>query len=305
MYSVLLLNSTAGSINVTGTAESVAGYSNNINGSNKVNIFLTNFIGRIYIEGSLAINPSSNDWFPINIGVNQVYIQFPANFSTPLIGVTGVFSYNFNGSFMWARARVDRTYIIPQVTNANAVGFVDLIALSFNVYAPTGPNTALDEYRQYVGPTGLQGSTGPIGTPGSAANTGPTGPQVTGPTGAASVVTGPTGPTGPQVTGPTGATSVVTGPTGNIGPTGPQVTGPTGLGFTSSAHGNFTLDSQTFKTISDTSCTSNSVVIYSMVSQSGTITPGYPYTNAIVSGSGFNVVCISTDASTYNWLRLN
>jgi hypothetical protein len=37
------------------------------------------------------------------------------------------------------------------------------------------------------------------------------------------------GPTGPSVTGPTGAASTVTGPTGNMGATGPSVTGPTGL----------------------------------------------------------------------------
>jgi hypothetical protein len=71
---------------------------------------------------------------------------------------------------------------------------------------------------------------GPTGPTGAASNvTGPTGP--TGPTGAASTVTGPTGPrglTGP--TGPTGAASTVTGPTGATGPTGSAstVTGPTG-----------------------------------------------------------------------------
>jgi hypothetical protein len=56
--------------------------------------------------------------------------------------------------------------------------------------------------------------------------TGPTGAEgATGPTGAASTVTGPTGPTGAAstVTGPTGATgaaSTVTGPTGATGPQG-------------------------------------------------------------------------------------
>jgi hypothetical protein len=50
---------------------------------------------------------------------------------------------------------------------------------------------------------------------------------VTGPTGAASTVTGPTGSTGPVVTGPTGSTGPnITGPTGSIGSTG--IDGPTG-----------------------------------------------------------------------------
>jgi len=66
---------------------------------------------------------------------------------------------------------------------------------------------------------GVQGEAGPTGSVGA------TGPSVTGPTGAASTVTGPTGSTGPA--------STVTGPTGSVGPTGPSggptgSTGPTG-----------------------------------------------------------------------------
>jgi hypothetical protein len=67
-----------------------------------------------------------------------------------------------------------------------------------------------------IGPTGATGPTGSFGTgPTGAASiiTGPTGPMVTG-----AIITGPTGPTGG--TGPTGAISVVTGPTGRTGPTG-------------------------------------------------------------------------------------
>jgi len=67
---------------------------------------------------------------------------------------------------------------------------------------------------------------------------GPTGAVGTGPTGAASTVTGPTGsqgatgPTGLGSTGATGATSTVTGPTGRTGPTGIGSTGPTGAAST-------------------------------------------------------------------------
>ena len=83
-------------------------------------------------------------------------------------------------------------------------------------------------------------TTGPTGA--ASTVTGPTGPSVTGPTGAASTVTGPTGPTGPtgadsEVTGPTGPS--VTGPTGPTGadssvtgPTGASITGPTGAAST-------------------------------------------------------------------------
>jgi hypothetical protein len=75
---------------------------------------------------------------------------------------------------------------------------------------------------------GVQGEVGPTGSVGA------TGPSVTGPTGAASTVTGPTGSTGPA--------STVTGPTGSIGPTGPSggptgSTGPAGGAAISGANG--------------------------------------------------------------------
>ena len=74
-------------------------------------------------------------------------------------------------------------------------------------------------YTGYTGPTGAASTV-----------TGPTG--YTGYTGAASTVTGPTGYTG--YTGPTGAASTVTGPTGYTGYTGPTgAQGPTGYtGYT-------------------------------------------------------------------------
>jgi hypothetical protein len=117
------------------------------------------------------------------------------------------------------------------------------------VTGPTGPN-GRDGHKLYAGsgaPAANFGASGDFYVDTATANLygpkangawggafsiqgGPTGPSVTGPTGAASTVTGPTGATGPRVTGPTGAASSVTGPTGSAGPTGAasSVTGPTG-----------------------------------------------------------------------------
>jgi hypothetical protein len=308
MYSLILLNTTVGYINIVGTPQKAAGYTNSVGNSHTVSISLQNFVGRIYIEGSLASNPGQHDWFAIQFN-RQSFLQYPIDRSLPsshLTGDSGTYAYNFSGNFVWVRARIDRSYLVPVPADPYLVGCVQQIILNYGAIATgerdlnRGPQWQTPGWQGPPGPPAGNGLTGPLGPTGYP---GPTG--VTGPSG------GPTGATGyTGAIGPTGATSIITGPTGYtgaIGPTGATstITGPTGLGFTSSAHGNFTLNSQTFKTISDTSCTSNSVVIYSMVSQSGTITPGYPYTNAIVSGSGFNVVCITTDASTYNWLRLN
>jgi hypothetical protein len=98
------------------------------------------------------------------------------------------------------------------------------------IVIPTGPLT---------GPTGaasvVTGPTGPVQTGPTGADsvtTGPTGPVQTGPTGADSIITGPTGPVQTGPTGPTGADSIITGPTGPVqtGPTGSAsiTTGPTG-----------------------------------------------------------------------------
>lgn len=94
------------------------------------------------------------------------------------------------------------------------------LGVSGDFYLDTGNSYLYGPKASGTWPAGISIQGGP---------TGPTGPQVTGPTGAASVTTGPTGATGPQVTGPTGPS--VTGPTGATGvtgPTGASVTGPTG-----------------------------------------------------------------------------
>ena len=97
----------------------------------------------------------------------------------------------------------------------------------------TGPTGAAATGATGAPGVGSSGPTGPTGasTIGAtgASFTGPTGPAITGPAGAASMVTGATGPSGnpSTVSGPTGPASAVTGPTGSSGAAS-TVTGPTG-----------------------------------------------------------------------------
>jgi len=223
MYSIILLNTTAGTINVTGDKQKAAGYSNSIGNSHTVSITLNNFTGRVWIEGSLASDPTDSDWFPIPIGNGVPYAQFPVNPAAPtsyITGDSGTFVYSFSGNFIWVRARVDRTYLIPPPVDPFLVGSVMRIWMNYGAVAPAA-SLALSQGGSgpgEQGPPGPQGPTGPSGPggpPGTATNTGATGP------------TGPTGYMGPQ--GPTGADSTVTGPTGDRGVTGPQgVPGATG-----------------------------------------------------------------------------
>lgn len=251
MYSVTLLDSTTTEINVTGQKQKGAGYSDTIGCNHTVSISVMNFIGRIYVEGSLASEPTENDWFPINLNGTGDYIQFPLNPNLPTGsggGDTIVVAYSFSGNYVWLRARLNRDYLIPFPQDANYVGAVRYILLNYGSVSPAG----VPYYGQNT--AGVPGPAGPAGPQGANGSTGPTGAGATGPSGPAGPPGGPTGPTGPSgligsrgptgytgpfgtgPTGPTGPISTIPGPTG-VGPTGPTglastVTGPTGKGTT-------------------------------------------------------------------------
>jgi len=241
-----------------------AGYSNTIGCNHTVSISVINFIGRVYIQGSLASQPGPMDWFPINLIGDVPFVQFPQNPAAPTgqgNGDTGVVAFSFSGNYIWLRAVVDRSYLIPPPTDPALVGAVRYILLNYGAVSPAATGNGQANVPAINGiPFG--GKTGQVLAKNSNANydviwatenhtyvsnTAPTGtnvgdfwwndddgnlyinyqnawvPSVVGTPGPA----GPEGPTGPLggPTGPTGAASSVTGPTGY---TGPSITGPTG-----------------------------------------------------------------------------
>ena len=85
--SVILLNSTEGQINVTGMPVKAAGYYGSGVNFYTFAVYLDDFSGNIYIQGSLANDPSccnglEADWFDINLtGLTQYstgtnYLEF-------------------------------------------------------------------------------------------------------------------------------------------------------------------------------------------------------------------------------------
>lgn len=251
MFSVTLLDSTTTEINVTGSKQKGAGFSNTIGCNHTVSISVANFIGRVYIEGSLASDPGEDDWFPIKLRGNLDYLQFPLNPNAPTganNGDSGVTAWSFSGNYIWIRARVNRDYLRPVPQDTLYVGAVRYILLNYGAVSPAetvipGISSGGPGSQGPAGPMGPSGPAGPTGSTGYGA-TGPTGPfggppGDTGPTGSASNVTGPTGPGGTGPTGPRGFTGNnglpgPTGPTGRQGATGPHG-GPTGpTGFTGS-----------------------------------------------------------------------
>jgi hypothetical protein len=146
MYSVNVLNSTIGNINYIGQSQLTAGVSTLPESNNTITISLSNFIGRIYIEGSsVQTQPTNTEWYPITIGGNLNYIQYPYN-TTSIVGATGTFSYNFIGNFLWIRARIDRTYLNPQPTDPYILGFVHQIWINYGLVTNTNCDIISNNY---------------------------------------------------------------------------------------------------------------------------------------------------------------
>lgn len=180
MISVKLLGSTSDQINVTGIKQRGAGYNNSVGNNHTVSIGLINFTGRVYIQGSIASDPTDLDWFDIPIGRLTPYVQFPIDpaYPTGTTGDTGIVAYNFSGNYIWIRAKIDRTYLVPPPTDPYYVGSIQQILLNYGAIAGGSSTVSAPNAGGAMGPPGPQGPTGP-------SVTGPTGPTVTGPTGPA------------------------------------------------------------------------------------------------------------------------
>ena len=85
-------------------------------GLHTVSARVTNFVGRLYIEATLASSPAETDWFPLFLTSGATYYQFPQNSVAGIqdLSVTGgetaTVGFSFRVNAMYLRARVDRTY---------------------------------------------------------------------------------------------------------------------------------------------------------------------------------------------------
>ena len=143
------MDSTVGSLNYTGRAYKAAAWYGFSTGQYTCQIRIQNFTGRIFIEGSLATHPKSDeDWFAVNLNQHQQiyipnpqiipqpyapYLEFPLNTLAPNspdgIGDTRTVGSTFKSQMVWCRARIARDYIINP--NINILGWVGEIKLSF------------------------------------------------------------------------------------------------------------------------------------------------------------------------------
>lgn len=76
------------------------GYYGRSDGLHTAQITVSDMVGTIKIQGTLAVEPVDADWFDIT----------GAEYDSTADGRTGSFMYNFTGNFVWVRAYVTNFY---------------------------------------------------------------------------------------------------------------------------------------------------------------------------------------------------
>lgn len=114
-----------------------------------VQIVASNFRGLVSIEASIMNNPLENDWFHVPLN-GHPYVEYPRSLDNTIrayvpidlnntgtginaMGETSTVSFSFNGRFVWMRAKIDRSTVVP--TDASPlmiaqVGIIDRILLN-------------------------------------------------------------------------------------------------------------------------------------------------------------------------------
>ena len=128
--SVILLDNTEELVNITGPSVKAAGYYGSSTNLHTVAVYAQDFSGRLKIQGTLASTPDNTDWFdiPFDNGISYHDYPYDTNQDVGSRGVTGVFTYNFVGNFVYVRAVVDRS----NLSNPNTTNYGSLLKILLN-----------------------------------------------------------------------------------------------------------------------------------------------------------------------------
>lgn len=108
-------------------------FSGNTQNLHTVSVKVNNFKGRVYIEGTLELNPTESDWFPIYLTSGTAYRQYPTNSALPTGtngGDTKSEGFTFRANLLYIRARVDRSYLGDTVYSQLSHGSIMKILLN-------------------------------------------------------------------------------------------------------------------------------------------------------------------------------
>ena len=109
-------------LSYAGPALRADAYYGNTDGIHTVSVNYTNFTGRLYIEGTLVLNPVESDWFVVSIDDTTAYKEYTAANSTE--------GFTFKMNLMNVRARVDRDYLAAGSYNFSNHGAVNKALLN-------------------------------------------------------------------------------------------------------------------------------------------------------------------------------
>jgi len=129
----ILMNSTTGStMNLTTDKVEGDSYYGYTDGFHTIAVSYNAFKGRIFVQGTLSLNPTESDWFNIQIqgGLSAPaggYKQFPTSGTD---GFSGVEGYNIVGNFSYLRVKMDRSYLGDGETYSSDYGSLNYIRLS-------------------------------------------------------------------------------------------------------------------------------------------------------------------------------
>ena len=87
---------------VTGDKHQGDGYYGRSDGFHTIQLDLNDFIGDIKMQGTLAVDPTSSDWFDITLNNGNVLVSYDD-------GETSAPVFNFTGNFVWVRVHVTYT----------------------------------------------------------------------------------------------------------------------------------------------------------------------------------------------------
>jgi hypothetical protein len=129
----------ASSINMNKYSTELKGdsYYGYTDGYHTIQVQYSNYVGRLRIQATLVLEPTSSDWFDIVIDANNGlyagstpwnadgYVQF--NASAP---ATGSEAYSFYGNFAWVRVYMDREHVGDGSTYDTSYGQISRAILS-------------------------------------------------------------------------------------------------------------------------------------------------------------------------------
>ena len=127
------MNSSTGStMNLTTDKVEGDSYYGYTDGLHTIAVSYNAYKGRVYIQGTLALEPTDSDYFDIQVqgglpASQGGYKQFPASGTD---GFTGVEAYTIEGNFTYLRVKMDRSYLGDGTTYDADYGSINYIRLS-------------------------------------------------------------------------------------------------------------------------------------------------------------------------------